>query len=289
MFEQVTKFQGRPRTADELPATVSEAIRAMLTGRNRPGLRRAADRPAGQAAERARPTSDAGRARRRPRNPIPREVEEVARLLSQAKRPLIIAGTGVIRALGERGADAARGAAPGAGHRDDVGRRRHPGRPPALRRATSSPRHQAMLDILNEADLVLVAGSRLDAQTSGPLAHAAAEPRPPRRRPDDHQPDLSRRRRASSRTRSPGLAALADAVTPRRDRATTAGARRAPGPCPRRSSTSLAPDRGPIYGFFRDLRAAMPRETITVHDAATINGWSGWFWPTYVPEGNIWP
>ena len=33
----------------------------------------------------------------------------------------------------------------------------------------------------------------------------------------------------------------------------------------------------------------MPRETITVHDAATINGWSGWFWPTYVPEGNIWP
>ena len=36
MFEQVTKFQGRPRTADELPATVSRAIRSMLTGRNRP-------------------------------------------------------------------------------------------------------------------------------------------------------------------------------------------------------------------------------------------------------------
>ena len=44
-----------------------------------------------------------------------------------------------------------------------------------------------------------------------------------------------------------------------------------------------------MYGFMRDLRAAMPRDVITTHDAATINSWSGFFWPTYVPEGNIWP
>src|SRR5262249_39577275 len=36
VFEQVTKFQGRPRTADQLPQLVSEAIHAMLSGRNRP-------------------------------------------------------------------------------------------------------------------------------------------------------------------------------------------------------------------------------------------------------------
>ena len=53
VFEQVTKFQGRPRTADQLPETVRDAIRAMLTGRNRPGVRRDADRPAGEAAGRA--------------------------------------------------------------------------------------------------------------------------------------------------------------------------------------------------------------------------------------------
>ena len=52
---------------------------------------------------------------------------------------------------------------------------------------------------------------------------------------------------------------------------------------------SLAADRAAIYNCFRDLRAAMPRDVITTHDAATINSWSGYFWPTYVPEGNIWP
>src|SRR5207253_1882706 len=31
---------------------------------------------------------------------------------------------------------------------------------------------------------------------------------------------------------------------------------------------SLAPDRAPLFGFMRDLRAAFPRETITTHDAA---------------------
>ena len=36
VFEQVTKFVGRPRTPDQLPAMVANALRAMLTGRHRP-------------------------------------------------------------------------------------------------------------------------------------------------------------------------------------------------------------------------------------------------------------
>ena len=89
----------------------------------------------------------------------------------------------------------------------------------------------------------------------------------------------------------PGLAALADALGRRAGpRRRWLGRRQPRAPFRRRSSPRSRPDRAP------DLRllAGPPRRRCRArrspsHDAATINGWSGYFWPTYVPEGNIWP
>jgi len=287
VFEQVTRFVGRPRSTDQMPQLVRDAIRAMLTGRNRPAyvemptdlLVKPLHEPIDDVAVNVRPPLV---------QPDPIEVERVATLLARAKRPVIIAGTGVLRAwasaelvrVAER-LDApvlvtlsAGGAIPAD----------HP-----LYAGYLASRHPAVLDLLNRADLVLVAGSRLDAQTSDrwrlPL---------PRLVHLDVDGDVIGRifpaEAGIVADAKPGLAALADALgrhgTNRVDDGWGASAAVA---VTAAFVASLAPDRAPMYGFMRDLRAAMPREVITTHDAATLNSWSGYFWPTYVPEGNIWP
>src|SRR6185369_6002944 len=98
-------------------------------------------------------------------DPDPLEVERVAALLASSKRPVIIAGTGVLRAwaTAELVRVAERLDAPvlvtmsggGAIPAD------HP-----LYAGYLIPRHPAVLELLNASDMVLVVGSRLDAQTS---------------------------------------------------------------------------------------------------------------------------
>jgi thiamine pyrophosphate-dependent acetolactate synthase large subunit-like protein len=287
VFEQVTRFQGRPRTADQVPQLVRDAIRAMLTGRNRPAyvemptdlLVKPLAEPLDQVAVNVRPPLIA---------PDAVEVERVAALLARARRPLIIAGTGVLRAWANkeltRVAEAldapvlvtmSGGGAIAADH--------------PLYAGYLISRHPAVLDLLNRADLVLVAGSRLDAQTSDrwrlPLPNLVHL--------DVDRDVIGRIFPAQAgivADAKPGLAALADALGRRGTSRVDDGwgaetARRVPVAV----ADSVAPDRRHIYGFMRDLRAAMPRDVITTHDAATFNGWSGYFWPTYVPEGNIWP
>ncbi|HVA86278.1 MAG TPA: thiamine pyrophosphate-binding protein [Candidatus Saccharimonadales bacterium] len=284
VFEQVTKFVGRPRTPDELPATVAAAIQSMLSGRPRPAyvemptdlLIRAMSSPPVSEPVAVEPVA-----------PDPDEVERVAELLSAAKRPLIIAGTGVLRAhasaelvrLAER-LDApvmvtlsAGGAIPAD----------HP-----LYAGYLISRHPAVLGLLNAADLVLIAGSRLDAQTSARWTL----PLPRIVHLDVDAAVIGRIYPVEAglvADAKPGLAALADAVTRRAAGTDPAWGTAAATRVPAAVVASLAPDRAALYGFFRDLRAAMPRNVISTHDAATINSWSGYFWPTYVPEGNIWP
>src|SRR4051812_6342313 len=164
VFEQVAKFQGRPRTPDQLPELTRDAIRAMLTGRNRPAyvemptdlLVQPLAEPLDDVAVNVRPALGA---------PEAADVERVAALLSAARRPAIIAGTGVLRAWASdelaRVAEAldapvlvtmsGGGAIPAD----------HP-----LYAGYLISRHPAVLDLLNASDLVLVVGSRLDAQTS---------------------------------------------------------------------------------------------------------------------------
>lgn len=286
VFEQVTKFQGRPRSPDQLPQLVRDALRAMLTGRNRPAY---VEMPTNLLVKPlAEPLDDVAVSVRPPLvQPDPMEVERVAALLSAARRPLIIAGTGVLRAWADK--ELARLAerlnAPvlvtmsggGAIPAD------HP-----LYAGYLISRHPAVLDLLNRADLVLVAGSRLDAQTSDrwrlPLPNLVHL---------DVDRDVIGRifpvKAGVVADAKPGLAALADALGRGPSRADEGWGAASAGRVPTAVAASLAPDRAPMYGFMRDLRAAMPRDVIITHDAATINSWSGYFWPTYVPEGNIWP
>ena len=287
VFEQVTKFQGRPRTADQLPETVRDAIRAMLTGRNRPAY---VEMPTDlQAKPLAEPIDEVAINVRPPlAQPDPAGVENVAALLGRARRPLIIAGTGVLRAwaTNELVRVAERLDAPvlvtisggGAIPAD------HP-----LYAGYLISRHPAVLDLLAASDLVFVVGSRLDAQTSDRWRL----PLPNMVHLDIDGTVINRIFPAQAgivADARPGLAALADALG-REGRVRvddgwgTATARAVPAAV----HASVAADRRDILAFMDLLRSAMPRDVITTHDAATFNGWSGYFWPTYVPEGNIWP
>jgi thiamine pyrophosphate-dependent acetolactate synthase large subunit-like protein len=287
VFEQVTKFQGRPRTPDQLPELVRDALRAMLTGRNRPAyvemptdlLVKPLTEPIDEVAINVRPPLV---------DPDPLEVERVAALLAGSKRPVIIAGTGVLRAwaTAELVRVAERLDAPvlvtmsggGAIPAD------HP-----LYAGYLIPRHPAVLELLNASDMVLVVGSRLDAQTSDrwrlPLPNLVHL--------DVDRTVIGRifpARAGIAADAKPGLAALADALgRTGRSRVDDGWGSATARAVPAAVHASVAPDRRSVLAFMDDLRAGMPRDVITTHDAATFNGWSGYFWPTYVPEGNIWP
>ncbi len=109
VFEPVVKEWWTPSRADELPFVLHRAWNQMRTGRPGPVL---LDIPMDVQAEMAEvriPEADAREARGRPR-PDAALVERAARLLAGAKRPVIVAGGGVIgadataelRALAER-------------------------------------------------------------------------------------------------------------------------------------------------------------------------------------------
>ena len=285
VFEQVTKFVGRPRTPDQMPVIVGNALRAMLTGRHRPAY---VEMPTDLLTKPLSGPPDIVAVAPPPLEAKQDEVDRVAALLAKAKRPLIIAGTGVLRAWAtdELVRVAERLDAPvlvtmsggGAIPAD------HP-----LYAGYLISRHPAVLDLLKRADLVFVVGSRLDAQTSDrwrlPL---------PRLVHLDVDGDVIGRifpvEAGIVADAQTGLEALADTLGSRRTRSAESGWGAAVArSVPEAEIASLAPDRAPMYGFMRDLRAAMPRDVITTHDAATINSWSGYFWPTYIPEGNIWP
>ena len=150
-------------------------------------------------------------------------------------------------------------------------------------------RHPAVLDLLAASDLVFVVGSRLDAQTSDRWRL----PLPSMVHLDIDGTVINRIFPAQAgivADARPGLAALADALgrdgaRSGRRRLGAATARAVPAAV----HASVAADRRDILALHGSLRSAMPRDVITTHDAATFNGWSGYFWPTYVPEGNIWP
>ena len=135
VFEQITKFVGRPRTPDELPAVVAARHPGDADRPAAPRLCRAADRPADEGPERSarrpddlRSEAAAGSGRGRAR----RGAAGLGEAAADHRRH----GRAARRRLGRAGAR--RGTPRGARDRHAVGGRRHPRRPPALRRAISS-------------------------------------------------------------------------------------------------------------------------------------------------------
>jgi len=109
IFEPVVKEWWQPSRVDELPFVLHRAWNAMTTGRPGPVLLDVPMDVQAEAAEVRIPDPEAREARGRPR-PDATEVERAAVLLAGARRPVIVAGGGVIsaeatgelRALAER-------------------------------------------------------------------------------------------------------------------------------------------------------------------------------------------
>jgi acetolactate synthase I/II/III large subunit len=109
IFEPIVKEWWQPSRVDDLPFVLHRAWNAMLTGRPGPILMDVPMDVQAAMAEVRIPEADAREARGRPR-PDAAEVERAAALLAGAKRPLMVAGGGVIgadatdelRALAER-------------------------------------------------------------------------------------------------------------------------------------------------------------------------------------------
>ena len=109
IFEPVVKEWWQPSRVEDLPFVLHRAWNSMLTGRRGPILMDVPMDVQAAAAEVRIPEPDARVARGRPR-PDAAQVERAAALLAGAKRPVIVAGGGVIsadataelRALAER-------------------------------------------------------------------------------------------------------------------------------------------------------------------------------------------
>ena len=97
IFEPVTKEWWQPSRVDELPFVVHRAWNAMTTGRPGPVLLDVPMDVQAEAAEVVLPDPETREARGRVR-PDADAVERAARLLAGAKRPVIVAGGGVISA-----------------------------------------------------------------------------------------------------------------------------------------------------------------------------------------------
>ena len=95
IFEPVVKEWWQPSRVDELPFVLHRAWNAMRTGRPGPVLLDVPMDIQAEAASVTLPDLDEREARGRPR-PDAAAVEEAARLLVGAKRPVIVAGGGVI-------------------------------------------------------------------------------------------------------------------------------------------------------------------------------------------------
>ena len=95
IFEPVVKEWWQPSRVDELPFVLHRAWNAMRSGRPGPVLLDVPMDVQADAASVTMPEADAREARGRPR-PDADAVETAARLLAGAKRPVIVAGGGVI-------------------------------------------------------------------------------------------------------------------------------------------------------------------------------------------------
>jgi acetolactate synthase-1/2/3 large subunit len=282
-FEALTAFVGRPRTPEAIPAAVSDALRCAMTGRWRPAYVElptdlltqpfVGDPPA--------PT------RPGPVEPDPSSILEAARMLSPARRVVIVPGAGVqrARASAELQRLAARLDAPvlmsltGAGSIPAD----HP-----LSAGILNPGRAECRSLVEEADAILVVGCRLDDVQTGrwtlPL-------------PNLVQIDVDGAAIGRSYPVAAGivgdarlaLAGLLDelgAGPASGDRGWGAGRAKAA-----REATLTgvsAPERA-VREAFLGARAALPRDAILTHDAARLNSWTGYVWPVYEPDGSLWP
>lgn len=286
-FEAVTAFVGRPRDAAAVPVAVADGLMAAMRGRPRPAyVELPTDLLSAPLADPAPAVAFDG-----PVAPDPAAIVAAARVLSAARRVVIVPGAGVQRSRGSAALRrlAARLGAPvltpltgaGAVPADDPwwAGPLVPGRPETR-------------SLLEEADAVVVVGCRLDDVETGrwtvPL-------------PNLVQIDVDAA--AVGRTYPVSAGVVGDARL-----ALEALLDELDGPDPRpkdgddadtglgraRSAREahlggLSPSDPSVAAAFAAARAALPRDAILTHDAARLNSWTGYVWPVYEPDGSIFP
>ena len=109
----LAKWAVEPRRAEDVPAAMAQAVREALTGRPGPVLVSLPEDLLDEVAELE--PADVGRPS--PARATPDEIRSVIELLASARRPVILAGAGVLRARTSDRADEVRRAAPCARHR----------------------------------------------------------------------------------------------------------------------------------------------------------------------------
>jgi thiamine pyrophosphate-dependent acetolactate synthase large subunit-like protein len=282
-FEAVTAFVGRPRTPEAIPAAVSEALRCAMTGRWRPAYVElptdlltqpfAGDLPAVELPG--------------PVQPDPAAVVAAARVLSGARRVVIVSGAGVqrARAAAELRRLAIRLDAPvlmpmtgaGAIPADDP-----------LSAGILNPGRAESRSLLEEADAVLVIGCRLDDVQTGrwtlPMSTLV-------------QVDVDPVAIGRSYPVAAGI--VGDARFALQGLLDELGASSATDDGDWGTGRAKAARDGAVTGVsaaehatrqaFLAARAALPRDAILTHDAARLNSWTGYVWPVYEPDGSLWP
>jgi acetolactate synthase-1/2/3 large subunit len=282
-FEAITAFVGRPRTTDAVPAAVGDALRSAMTGRWRPAYVELPTDLLTQPFAGDVPAVDFPG----PSQPDPAAVVAAARVLSAARRVVIVPGAGVqrARASAELRRLAARLDAPvlmpmtgaGAIPADDP-----------MSAGILNPGRDECRSLLEEADAVLVVGCRLDdvqtAHWTLPLANLV-------------QIDVDPAAIGRSYPVAAGIAG--DACLALEGLLDELGTGPAAGDGNWGAGRARAAREGSLSGVsaaeravrdaFLGARAALPRDAILTHDAARLNSWSGYIWPVYEPDGSIWP
>ena len=266
-----------------MPAAVAEAFRCAKTGRWRPSYVELPTDLLGEAHPAAAPAVVVPE----PAAPDPAAIVAVARRLRGARRPLLVPGAGVVRAAAaeELRALARRLGAPvltpitGAGTvaGDD------PSWAGFL--IAGRPATQALLD---EADVTLVVGCRLDDVETGrwsiPLHGLIQLDVDPGAIGRTYPVELGVA--GDARLSVQGLLDELGSGAPSIDDGW--GADRA-ARARRDHEAELPATNLAARDVFLAARAALPRDAIVTHDAARVNSWTGYVWPVYEPDASFFP
>jgi acetolactate synthase-1/2/3 large subunit len=276
----VSGYATRVTTPAGVPKAIREAVRAMRCGRPRPAyIEMPLDVQAGEAEvaplapERySRPAGD------------PAAIARAAEALTSAKRPFVFAGGGV-ESAGATASLARLAELVGAPVVTSVFGRgaisdRHP-----LAIGDGWGRFNLYEDLLAQADLVLVVGSRIDVVSDFNLGARF----PQRIVQVDIDPQVVGKRRPAEVGVVGDAGLVLDALIAQLGGGPSKASWFDVDGFRKRKQAKLVEMAGPVVGIVDDLRAALPDETIFVDDLTLVGYWMPLLMPTYLPRTLIHP
>ena len=279
-FAPILKWTARAREPGAVPELLAEAWQQALTPPSGPVyLEIPVDTLAGETDA---PVSIQAGSIPPQQNPSDQSLDEAARLLREAERPVIWAGGGVLRSGAETElADLARriGAPVATTY---MGKGAFPEDDPLA--AGSACDEPAFQELLEEADVVLAAGTQLGAETTRQYELAIGE--------GLIQIDAAPERIGAS---YPALGLVGDvravlgSLLDRVEARPGDGAARAASVRDRVAERLEQQDRGLERGLLETIRSALPREAVTTWDMTILAYWAAAHFPALEPRRFLYP